>query len=76
MQKLFPVAIYYKNLKLNNSNDFTVGFITETKQNLITDTILNNINIKIKINMFVYNALARAFLLKIKDHSGFSLCTR
>jgi len=73
---VFPVGVYHGNAKPKDSNDFMADFISETK-----NLLANGINIdgsikKVSINVFVCDAPAKAFILKIKGHSGFYSCTR
>jgi len=65
---VFPVGVYHGNAKPKDSNDFMVDFISETK-----DLLANGINIngsikKVSINVFMCDAQAKAFILKIKGH--------
>jgi len=77
MPKLvFPVGIYYGNSKPSNSDDFLADFISEATDLLQNGIIINNVSKKVTINMFVCDAPAKSFILKIKGHSGFSSCTR
>lgn len=73
---VFPVGIYYGNSKPNNSDDFLADFISEATNLLKNGIIINNVSKKVTINMFVCDAPAKSFILKIKGHSGFSSCTR
>jgi len=73
---VFPVGIYHGNSKPKNSDDFLADFVSESKELLSNGIVLNNILKKVTIDTFVCDAPAKAFILKIKGHSGFSSCTR
>lgn len=73
---VFPLGIYHGNSRPKNSDDFLADFISESKELLSNGIVLNNILKKVTIDIFVCDAPAKAFILKIKGHSGFSSCTR
>lgn len=73
---VFPVGIYHGNSKPNCSDDFLTDFISEAKEISANGIVLNNILKKVSINIFICDAPAKAFVMKIKGHSGFSSCTR
>lgn len=75
-KKVFPVGIYHGTAKPKDSNDFMADFITEIKELIVNGIVLNGSNKKVSIHVFVCDAPAKAFLLKIKGHSGFFSCTR
>jgi len=75
-KKVFPVGVYYGRAKPSDSNDFLTDFISEAKQLIVNGIVLNGVCKKVSIKVFVCDAPAKAFLLKIKGHSGFSSCTR
>lgn len=72
IRKVFLIGLYWGLSKPNDSNDFLSEFITEAN-----DLITNGVNIKnnkfeVLINAICCDAPAKAFLLKIKSHTGFS----
>lgn len=69
------MGVYYGTAKPSDSNDFLADFISESKE-LGIGIVLNGVTKKVSIKVFVCDAPAKAFLLKIKGHSGFSSCTR
>lgn len=73
---VFPVGIYHGYAKPKDSNDFLVDFISEAKELVTNGIILNNCNIKVSFGAFICDSPAKAFVLKLKGHSGFSSCTR
>ncbi|CAI6361869.1 unnamed protein product [Macrosiphum euphorbiae] len=84
-QIVFPIGIYWGNEKPSDSNIFLKDFLDE-----INDLILNGISIevfdknnkssivikKVIIDAFCCDSPAKAFLLKIKGHTGFYSCTK
>lgn len=75
-KKVFPIGIYYGQSKPEDSNEFISEFVTEA-DNLITNGInINNIVKKVSISFICCDSPARAFILRVKTHSGFHSCTR
>lgn len=75
-KKVFPVGVYYGTAKPCDSNDFLADFISEAKELIVNGIVVNGVLKKVSVDVFVCDAPAKAFLLKIKGHSGFSSCTR
>lgn len=73
---VFPVGLYYGNLKPNDSNDYLQDFVKEMHELLTNGINFNNSNLKVFLNVFCCDAPAKAFILKIKGHSGFSSCSK
>lgn len=73
---IFPIGIYHGSEKPNNFNDFLSDFVNESVK-LTTDGLyIKNKHIKFKINMYLFDAVAKASILFIKGHSGYSSCTK
>jgi len=75
-KKVFPIGVYYGTAKPCDSNDFLADFISEAKELIVNGIVVNGVLKKVSVDVFVCDAPAKAFLLKIKGHSGFSSCTR
>jgi len=63
-------------LNLCDSNDFLADLISEAKELIVSGIVVNSVLKKVSVDMFVCDAPAKDFSLKIKGHSGFSSCTR
>lgn len=76
-RKVFPVGIYHGYEKPHDSDMFLAEFVKEAKH-LVNNGIKINDDIskKVIIHVFCCDAPARAFVLKIKSHSGFFSCAR
>lgn len=84
-QIVFPIGIYWGHEKPYDSNIFMKDFIDEVQNlslNGISVELLNKnnkkiiINKKVVIDAFCCDSPAKAYLLKIKGHTGFYSCTR
>ncbi|KAF0706952.1 Uncharacterized protein FWK35_00039209 [Aphis craccivora] len=73
---VFPVGLYYGNLKPSDSNDYLHDFVNEARELLTSGIDFNGFNVKVSINVFCCDSPAKAFILKIKSHSGFSSCSK
>ena len=74
--KPFLVALFYGNSKPDSSNGFMRDFLDEynlLKQNGIS---YNGSVLSVSIKFFCCDAPARAFLKKIKNHTGYNSCER
>lgn len=76
LKKVFPIGIYFGYEKPKDSNTFLSDFIIEAKDLITNGLIVNQVKRKISINAYCCDAPAKAFILKIKNHTGFSSCTR
>jgi len=73
---VFLVGLYYGKEKPNCSNDFLSDFVKEAKELTLNGIVISNISISISISVFACDCPAKAFILKVKGHNGFSSCTR
>lgn len=73
---VFPVGLYFGTEKPNDSNEFLKDFIDEAKHLVENGLVINNSIYKILLDVFCCDTPAKAFILKIKGHNGFSSCTR
>lgn len=75
-EHVFPIGIYYGQEKPNNSDEFLKDFISEVILLSTNGITINGSKKNIVIEVICCDAPARAFLLKVKSHSGFFSCTR
>jgi len=73
---VFLVGLYYGTEKPHDSNDFLLDFVQDANNLTINGIILNKVNIKVSIKLFICDAPAKSYVLKVKSHAGFSSCTR
>ncbi|CAI6375843.1 unnamed protein product [Macrosiphum euphorbiae] len=73
---VFPVGLYFGTEKPNDSNEFLKDFVDEAKHLVENGLVINNSIYKILLDVFCCDAPAKAFILKIKGHNGFSSCAR
>jgi len=73
---VFLVGLYWGFEKPKDSNEYLIDFVTEAKHLETEGILMNGINIKVNITLFCCDAPAKAFVLKVKGHTGFSSCTR
>uniref|UniRef100_A0A2S2NH74 DUF4806 domain-containing protein n=1 Tax=Schizaphis graminum TaxID=13262 RepID=A0A2S2NH74_SCHGA len=75
-EHVFPIGIYYGQEKPHNSDEFLKDFISEVILLTTNGISINGAKKKIVIEVMCCDAPAKAFLLKVKGHSGFFSCTR
>lgn len=75
-EHVFPIGIYYGQEKPKDSDDFLKDFISEVLLLTTNGIVINNFKKKVLIEVICCDAPAKAFLLKVKGHSGFFSCTR
>ncbi|KAM0735062.1 hypothetical protein ACS0PU_011175 [Formica fusca] len=73
---VFIIGIYYGNEKPADANGFIQDFINEAIQICENDIYIDNRNIQCRIEALICDAPAKAFVLCIKGHSGYSSCTK
>lgn len=74
-QYVFPIGLYCRSDKPEDSNAFLSDFITEVL-GLSDKIVINNESKKITIEVFSCDVPAKSYVLRIKGHSGFFSCTR
>ena len=74
--KPFLVAVFYGNSKPDSSNDFLRDFLNEYSLLKQIGISYNGHVLPVSINFFCCDAPARAFLKKIKNHTGCNSCER
>ncbi|XP_022164968.1 uncharacterized protein LOC111029998 isoform X1 [Myzus persicae] len=75
-KKVFPIGIYYGQSKPEDSNEFLSEFVEEADDLMKNGININDVIIKISISFICCDSPARAFVLRVKTHSGFHSCTR
>lgn len=73
---VFPVGIYHGYAKPKDSNDLLIDFILEAKYLACNGIVIDDCVKKVSFSAFICDSPAKAFVLKLKGHSGFSSCTR
>lgn len=76
IKKVFPVGIYFGYEKPKDSNTFLLDFVSEAIDLLNNGIVVNHVKRKISISTYCCDAPAKAFILRIKNHTGFFSCTR
>lgn len=72
----YIIGAYFGQTKPGNANDFLRQCIDELKD-MINDGFENeNKLIQINLHALICDALAKAFVLKIKDHTGSNSCSK
>lgn len=72
----FIVALFCGTAKPNSVTDYTSSFLTELKALQQHGVEFQNGTINVKVNAFICDAPARAFLKCIKSHNAYSSCER
>lgn len=73
---VFSIGIYHGLEKPKDFNDFLSDFVEEATQLTTDGLLIKEKHVKFKINMFLFDAVAKASILYIKGHSGYSSCTK
>lgn len=69
---LFVIGLFHGSEKPNDPNLYMFKLVNELKNLLEEGFVHNNSVINVNRVAFVYDAPAKAFVLQIKGHSGFS----
>lgn len=75
--KPFIVAVFYGKSKPTSAEEFLRNFVTEL--NLVQRfgvNMENNVSLKVKLNAFICDSPARAFVKCIKAHNAYSSCNK
>lgn len=75
-KKIFIIGLYYGTQKPTNSNEFLAKFVDEAKILHEEGIIINNTNGPCKLHSIICDAPAKAFVLQIEGHNGYSSCTK
>nr|XP_042912828.1 uncharacterized protein LOC122272862 [Parasteatoda tepidariorum] len=73
---VFPIGIFHSNQKPENPNLFLNKFVEEMNKLIKNGIVDNGKHYKIDLKGMICNAPARAFILCIKGHSGYSSCNK
>jgi len=73
---IFCVGIYHGYDKPSDFNDFLEEFVNEAVKLTLNGLNIRNKYFSFKISMLLFDAVAKASILKIKGHSGYSSCTK
>ncbi|KYM97060.1 hypothetical protein ALC62_12261 [Cyphomyrmex costatus] len=76
LKSVFIIGAYYGQTKPQCNNDFLKYFVDEAILLINTGLIYNDITVKINFHGLICDAPAKAFVLSIKNHTGYNSCTR
>ncbi|CAN7998164.1 unnamed protein product, partial [Ixodes hexagonus] len=72
----FPVGVFYGLSKALEANEFLRPLVDDSNASLDSGVTIRNPTHQVKLMAFVCDAPARAYILHIKGHSGYSSCSR
>ena len=72
----FTVALYCGAKKPEDINIYLRPFVEEINFLQNTGIHINGIRVQVKMHSFICDAPAKALILKVKSHSGYSSCTK
>ncbi|XP_036141389.1 uncharacterized protein LOC118645100 [Monomorium pharaonis] len=70
------VGIFYGEGKPKNCNVFLNKFVHEATELINNGIIVNNNHYSIKLKALICDAPAKAYVLQVKNHTGFNSCTK
>ncbi|XP_067216038.1 uncharacterized protein [Linepithema humile] len=73
---VFIIGIYHGNEKPADANNFVRDFVNEAKEMCAKGIDVNGRNIQCRIGALICDTPAKAFVLCVKGHSGYSSCTK
>lgn len=73
---VFPIGIYFGKSKPECSSTYLKAFITEAKELIQNGLLIAQRVVQVSIGAFICDAPAKAYILGIKNHNGYSSCTR
>ncbi|XP_011706765.1 PREDICTED: uncharacterized protein LOC105461942 [Wasmannia auropunctata] len=73
---VFLIGIYHGNEKPADANDFLQDFVNEAKEICENGIYINGRNISCRITALICDAPAKAYVLCVKGHTGYSSCTK
>lgn len=76
LKSVFIVGAYYGQTKPHSNNDFLRYFIDEVILLINNGLFYNGNKVKINLHGLICDTPAKAFVLGIKNHTGYNSCTR
>lgn len=76
LPKVRVIGIYYGQNKPTDSNKFLETFVNELIPMINVGYVYNGICYKIRLHALVCDAPAKAYILKVKNHTGYDSCTK
>ena len=73
---VYIIGVYSGQFKPTNGNEFLKMFTEESITIINSGIIINNIVYSVRIDALICDTPAKAFILCIKYHSGYSSCTK
>ncbi|XP_025263008.1 uncharacterized protein LOC105254747 isoform X2 [Camponotus floridanus] len=73
---VFMIGLYHGNEKPEDANEFLKNFVDEAKDICENGININDRLIPCQIEALVCDTPAKAFVLSVKGHSGYSSCTK
>jgi len=70
------IGLYHGYEKPTNANDFLKQFVDEAKDMCENGININGRNINCRLEALICDAPAKAFVLCVKGHCGYSSCTK
>lgn len=76
LKSVFIIGVYYGQTKPQCNNDFLQKFVDEAIVLINNGLVYNGITVKINLHGLICDAPAKAFILSVKNHTGYNSCTR
>lgn len=73
---VFAIGIYYGHEKPEDINNFLKDFVNEATEMCKNGIYFNGRNIRCRIKALICDTPAKAFVLCVKGHTGYSSCTK
>jgi len=73
---VFMIGLYHGNEKPEDANDFLKDFVDEAKEICENGININDRQVLCRIEALICDAPAKAFVLCVKGHTGYSSCTK
>lgn len=75
-KQVFVIGIYYGKQKPSDANEYLTNFVRDAKVICEQGISLNTTKLSCTIDSIICDAPAKAFILKVKGHNGYSSCTK
>lgn len=76
VKKVWPVGVYYGKKKPSDCREYFKQFVEEAVELITNGIFIDGKKLFVSIQGFVCDTPAKAFILGIKSHTGYSSCTR